>query len=542
MYTVHARRHCLSSWAINLWQEGGIDTMKRRPIKMGVMLVFVLFALKVGGVQTLAQQPTPTPVMPTPTPTPNLEGRVIQLEAMVAQTVRSLELMNDQNKSIITVIGAFAGVLILIQTAATGFQAYISAVQLGRERKRDEIDSTGVQRVADVMSVVRQTLESRLDREKEERERAQKAEIELENIRGQIGPLEEFLKAFQTIIKRTRREIDERASRWAKDVSRHDFRGMADELNRFAQDFDSFKTGFEGLEEPRGRFTARVPYIRGIAAHYANQPDIAKQYLEEAERRREEQETNETPRGRDRRVANAFYYLGLIESNFGNHQDAITLFEKANALDPHARDFLTRVVTAETYIMIGNFEKAKENIAEIKKSAAEMEERGTLRNYHLRLRSRAILIEANMVILVRQANWHQETQELLEAIYEAEPHYYFATATLAQVYYAQGDHDKARKLFGEAYRDMERSGHFHIVTEARSRILLEMFAGMCCKHGLMDDKLADEHLDRADGFRGRLPRIGAQVCTVFSPLGKKNEQSETIHGHIELIRKGEVFL
>jgi tetratricopeptide (TPR) repeat protein len=519
--------------------------MKQRLIKMIAMLVFVLFALKVGAVQTLAQQPTPTPGMPAPTPTPNLEGRICQLEAEQTQTVRSLELMNEQNKSIITVIGAFAAVLILIQTAATGFQAYISAVQLGREGKRDEVDSMGVRRVSDVMSVVQHTLQGRLDREREERERAQKAEIELENIRGQIGSLEQFHKAFQTIIRKTRREIDERASQWAKDVSRHDFRGMANDLNRFAQDFDSFKAGFEGLEEPRGRFTARVPYIRGIAAHYSNQPDIAKQYLEEVERRREELGPGDTERGRDRRVANAYYYLGLIESNFDNPQEAITLFNKANTLDPQARDFLTRVVTAEAYVMIGDFEKARESIAEIKKSAAEMENRGTLRNYHLRLQSRAILIEANMAILARQADWHQEAQELLEAVYEAEPHYYYATATLAQVYYDQGDHDKhdkARKLFGEAYKDMERSRHFHTVTEARSQILLEMFAGMCCKHRLMDDKLADEHLDRADRFRGRLPKIGTQVCTVFSPLSKKNEQNSIIYNHIELIRKGEVLL
>jgi len=507
--------------------------MKQRLIKMTVVLVFVLFALKVGVVQTLAQQPTPTPV--TSTPTPSLEGRICQLEAMQNQTVRSLELMNDQNRSIITVIGAFAGVLILLQSVVTGIQLY-------REGGRGKSERVGVDQVTKVMKVVEETLRKRLDAEGRERERAEKAEKDLEDIHGQIGTLEDFRKAFQTLIKKNRQEIDERASQWAKDVSRHDFRGMADELNRFTQDFDSFKTGFEGLEEPRGRFTARVPYIRGIAAHYANQPDIAKQHLEEVERRRKELEEGENERGRDRRVANAYYYLGLTESNFGNHQDATTLFKKANALDPHARDFLTRVVTAEAYVMIGDFEKAKENTAEIKKSAAEMEKRGALRNYHLRLQSRAILIEANMAILDRQAGWHQETQKLLEAVYEAEPHYYYATATLAQVYYDQGDYDKAQELFSDTYKDIERSGHLHAVTETRSRILLEMFTGMCCKHGLKDENMADEYLDRADGFRRRLPKIGNQVCTVFSPLSKKNEQSETIHEHIELIRKGKVLL
>jgi hypothetical protein len=147
-----------------------------------------------------------------------------------------------------------------------------------------------------------------------------------------------------------------------------------------------------------------------------------------------------------------------------------------------------------------------------------------------------------MAIIRREDNWRAEVRPLLESVYLADPQYYYATATLAQVNVGKSDPDSAQKLFREAYETIERSGDLLIVTEARSKILLLMVAGMSCKHGLKEEKRSEEYLDRADGLRGSLPKIGSQVCTVFSTLSKRNENSETIGSHIELIRRGEVLL
>jgi tetratricopeptide (TPR) repeat protein len=319
---------------------------------------------------------------------------------------------------------------------------------------------------------------------------------------------------------------------------------MADALNDFAQQVDRFRAEFEALEagDPCPQFSARVPYIRGVAAHYANQPEIAKECLEEVVHA-QGPEPDETKDDHSRRIANANYYLGLTESNFGNHSYAIQLFEKANELDLEERDFLTRVVTAESYVMLRNFDKAREFTDAVKAGLAEMAKtEGPLLNHQRRLQSRAMLIKANMEIIGREGDWQGQAQQLLERVHAEDPQYYYATATLAQVYYVKGDRDKARELFQEAYTTIQQLGHLITVTEARTRVLLLMTAGMCCKHGPQEERWAEEHLDRATDLLGSLPRRGHQICTVFSTLSKQNESSDVIRHHIELIRKGRVLL
>jgi tetratricopeptide (TPR) repeat protein len=234
--------------------------------------------------------------------------------------------------------------------------------------------------------------------------------------------------------------------------------------------------------------------------------------------------------------------MGITELNFGNTQDAIDAFEHANGLDPESTDFLTKVVTAEAYTIKGvdEFHKAEQVVSEIEGGLNRKRDReGRLAGVYLRLHSRASLVRVNMILLKRDGNWLQEAEQLLKPIYDDNPSYYFATATLAQVYTLQDKRDEAQRLFREAYEVIEHSGDLLTVTEVRSLILLQMVAGLCCRHGLMNKKRSDEHL--ADAFRNSLPGLDSQVCTVFSTLSKRNETSEAIRQHIELIRKGEVL-
>ena len=237
------------------------------------------------------------------------------------------------------------------------------------------------------------------------------------------------------------------------------------------------------------------------------------------------------------------YYLGVIESNFGNDQNSVAYFENANRRDPQGTDFLTKVVSAEAYVMIDDYGKARQYLDEVESGLREMERReNRLSNYQLRLRSRAALIRANIAILRREANWQSEVKQLLEPVRAADSQYYYATATLAQSYASQGDADYARNLFREARESILNSNDLYIVREIRSKIVLLMVAGICSKHGLLDDKWSEDYLDQADGLRDNLPKIDDQVCTVFSTLSKRNENGETIHYHIELIRKGHILL
>ncbi len=526
--------------------------MKQRLIQTIATLVFLFLALKIGVTPISAQQPTPTPGAPIPTPTLDIERRISdierkmhQLEVEQTQTIESLQSSINFSGILITVFSVIVGAMVALQ----GY-SYIRQVrreeardhrQARREDERDLAELAGVEQVSKIMTVVQQTLEGRRVAEERAREEAGEARKQLDEVRNEVEILDRFFKRFQANILNERQAIEEIASRWAREVARHEFRQKASDLNDFARRFDRFKTDSEPLEEEARLFSARVPCIRGIAALIANQPEIAKRHLTQVVGF-QQPESDETEIAYYRRVANAYYYLGVNESNFGTYPDAIAYFEKANALDPQGTDFLTRVVTAEAYAMKGDLDMAMQFLNEVEQEASKKElTEERLRNVYRRLRSRATLIKANLVIRRREVNQLEKAKELLEPVYESDPNYYYATATLAQVLRVLGDTSRAQELFSEANQTIERSGDLIIVTEVRSRILLLMFAGMCCKHSPMDEKRSEDHLVNAESLLGSLPKMDSQVCMVFSPFSKQNENSATIRDQIGSIRNGDVL-
>lgn len=484
------------------------------------------------------QQPDQAPKTIVSMPPQELEQRLYKLETTQAQTIEALKASNDQYRWLITGVTALLTLIVFIQTA---LQIRSMSHQARREKEKDKDDQAGAEQVSGIMTVVQQTLANRLDAEKEWRGAAKKTKDELDNVLAHVKSLEQFYQNFQTTIKTARLTIEEKASRWASEVSRHDFRQMTNELNEFRHQAERFRTDFATLEKEPRPFSARVTYILGIAAHYANRPDAVKQYLTEVVSA-QQPESGEPEIPYRRRVANAYYYLGLTESNFGNYRNALDSFERANKLDLQGTDYLTRIVTSEANIMANSLEGARHFLDEVEQGLETLERmEGRLRN-NLRLRSRSILIKSSLIMFQGEPNWHIQAQRLLERVNSDEPHYYHATATLAQLHHVQGSSSQAKELFRQACESIESSGDLHTVTETRSRILLLMTAGMCCKNGLADQKRAQDYLDRADSLRSSLPKLGDQTCTVFSVLSRKNESSETIRAHVDLIRGGHVLL
>lgn len=453
---------------------------------------------------------------------------------------RILQLETKQNMLtwFIAVIGVFAGGLVAIQGAVSITQLRREGERESRqaqhEKKRDAAERMGVVEVSKIMGVVRETLESRLIAEKEARK-------EKEDLQSKVEFLDDFLKKFQKNIEKKRRTIEDTVSQLAK-TPRQGFRSKINELNNCAQQVDEFVRDSAPLEAEKRQFSQRVPYICGIAAHYSNQPEHADKYLSKViaypSREADEDEVEF-----NRRVANAYYYLGLIKSNFDIYRDAIDFFNNAKRLDPQSQDLLTKVAESEAWIMTNDFKTAEKIIAEVEEELEATEKRdGRLRNSYLRLRSRAALNRVSIVMMEHEANWHEVATKLLDKVCEADPLYYYATATLAQVYADRGDLSRAKELFQNAYQTIERSGDLITVTEVRIKILLLMVAGMCCKHGLEDEKRSEEHLSKADALLDSLPKIDSQPCTVFSTLSKRNKTSGIIRHHIESIRKGKVLL
>ena len=515
------------------------------------VIVLVLVMLGRDGIDvTSAQQPTSTPdvnvvVSPTPVVPGNLEERILKLELAQAESFETLKLANEYNRNISTFMGGLISLIVLIQTVVTFTQLRREGnreeIQRQRERIQDTVERAGAKQVSDIMTVVQQTLESRLLAEQAEREKARKAEEQLADVTKKFERLDTFYQSFQSNIRRLRSELETDAYKLATSTSRHDFRRIPDHLMDFSRRFDRFMNDYKGVEEEDLAFAAHVPYIRGIAAHYANLPAQAEEYLKQVVSR-QNPETGEELLAYNRRVANSYYYLGLNESNFGRYDDAILYFETGNKLDNQSRDFLTKVVIAEAYVMLGEFGKADQVLSDVTTRMQEIEDlEGGLKASEFRLKSRLALIQANMLILRRSDNWRNEARGLLEPVRERDRSYYYLTATLAQLYHALGDVSTGNILFQEVYETILTVTDIHVIREARSKILLLMIAGLAAK-SIGHENQAKEYLDQARNLCKDLPTIGSRACTVFSTLSKRNESSELISHHIDLIAGGTALL
>jgi tetratricopeptide (TPR) repeat protein len=445
--------------------------------------------------------------------------------------IESLKSINDHNKNLIIGIGGIIAILVAIQ----GFTTF---VHLSREKKQDAIDRMAVEPVSKIMTVVQQTLEYRLTREKEEHEQTIKLQLELDNIRQSLSDFNNFHKGYNQTKENAVNLIEIEALELAQKYSRHDFKNIVPKLDSFSQRFDSIKIMFALSEE----FSSRVFYILGIAAHFLNKPELAGSYLIKVT-------TSSKPLGGEsipdfeRRIANSFYFLGLLDSNFGNNQDAINYFEKANKLDSNNKDFLTKIVIAESYIMNQNWEKAEEYINLVEIGVKNLPA-SSFKKIHQRLLSRAFLLKTNILIIRKQTDWLNNAEILLNDILQSDPDYYFARATLGQVLHVQGNIDESREEFNKTFSSILNSGDLFRTTETRSRILLLMVAAMCSKIGVPGDPKSKEYLDEAENLWAALPQMNTQKMTVFSIRSKMNENGNenNLKNHINEIRAGIIIL
>ena len=281
-------------------------------------------------------------------PNQDLQHRVDIAEEHVKHVEDLVKSNSDASRLFITVLSVIIGLIVGVQSV---FQGMILRHQWARdsehdkrEKERDSAANAGAKSVADVLSVIKDTMDYRLTQEKKAVEEANRAKEEVETLRGRVTRVDAH---FERLARTAHVRLEAAANRLAK-FRRHDFKEIPTELADFAQNYQEYADNLQPLASPDLKFTAKVIYVRGIAAHYMSQPLLTKECLSEVVGR-EQPEKGETEFEHSRRLANSYYYLGVNESNFANYIDAIRLLEKANALDLDARDLLTRIVTAECY-------------------------------------------------------------------------------------------------------------------------------------------------------------------------------------------------
>ena len=445
-----------------------------------------------------------------------------------SEQVAVMQTVIDQLKYLLGGLAFGLTGVILIQTI---FQA-----------RHDRVQHQGVEQVSTVMEVVQQTLQSRLDAEKQERRKAAKAKAQVKSLKSSLEPIKLRLAQQDKMVERVRMDIEDRAERLATNTARHEFRGKFKQLADLARQFDAFKTQFEPLEQSAKEFSARVQYIRGIAAMYDNDPERVIKYLSQVT---EMGGDNEPSNRVNRRLANAYYYLGITYANFNHPGDAVDSLSEAIALSPDGNDYLTRIVFAEAIATFGHADSRvtlslvdpSSIVADIDKEYEDQPMTANIRN----LRSRALLVQANTAILAGGPTIGVTVNGLLRPLLTANPDYYYAAVTLAQTLAHEGS-PEAADIFRRAYDSIRTSDNLHTLTEARSKILLQMASALCLRHGTNDTRHSDDLLDAASSGLQSLPQLGSETCTVFSVLTKRNETASTIRQHIRDIRDGRVLL
>src|SRR6266516_377593 len=467
--------------------------MRRRGIALviGAMALIAIaaglqFVCPAGTATAASVSAQPTAPAPTTTTLPapvdlgsrvaTIEERITRLEATETQHVAALDSTIDQLRFVLGGLG-------ILLTFIVGVQAIF-------QFRQSQVQHSGVRQISEVMDVVTKTLESRLTAEEEARKEKATLEESISGIERNMEGLVRFRDRFDGIIVSQRREIEENADELAQ-TSRHDFRLLVDRLRSFARQFDTFKDQYQPIEQKSSELSARARYIRGIAAHYANDPEKSRIYLQDVVRLPAD---NEPQISHDRRVANAYYYLGITDSNFMTGDSAVS-FHEALTRDAAGGDFLTRVVAAEAQVMSGETDAARTASGEIVSQVDRRFPSGRLAPFHRRLRSRAILVQANVEIVEGRDNYRERVQGLLAPVLAEDPRYYYAIVTLAQAH-ADRQSDEARALFLRAYESILSSNDILMVTEVRSQVLLRMTAGLCCKQ--TEDPLhSEEHLEKA---------------------------------------------
>lgn len=425
--------------------------------------------------------------------------------------------------------------------------------RMEREDRLDVMTGSSVQSVKNVLDVVYSTFEERRKAEEQGRRAAEDFDSRVKTLtdtiatlNAKISNLEGFADGVRRTVENEQQTLERRALSITKTTPRHLFRQRAALLSELAREYESFiaKQGLgESVSGDGTGFSVYVSYIRGIAAHYANDPKVVTPHLTRVAADMTVQ-PGEDDVQRDKRRAVAYYFLGLTESNFGNYSGAVEAFQHAIDLERTPKDVLSRLVAAEAAALGNRVIDAHGYLQQVDEIIQELREQHEAAKTQLpisfrRHGYRATLIRANIAITAGREQWDTAVA-LLSTV--SDPHEYFASATLAQLL-LKGDpaSKEAHELFENAYRAIRDLGHLHTVAEVRSRILLLLVAGMSARYTAGYTAMMEEHLVEAEGLLPSLPERDGQSCTVYSPLSKRNVDKSAILADIEAVRRGSVL-
>ncbi|MGH8549072.1 MAG: hypothetical protein ACRERU_10840, partial [Methylococcales bacterium] len=441
---------------------------------------------------------------------PALEDRLIRLEerlnlalALKDERIESINQRSENVYKILQLVGGIAAVALLffsirdvvlrwregqrqrsideivketmtLQKSAVQQQVQFGDLHLTEAKTNMRQQVEGIQKVNEVIEVVRSTLAFRLEQEEKvgttlaeiERIKAERDRTKKQKLAHALGILENFKRMSRMQFAALTNEQFKRGFR---------LQGLTNDLEEFLADQDFQVAG-------------TLLYTCGVIAYYDNDIIESKTYLDRAAQCRAHDHDGELGTNQEYRNRFAFthYFRALIQKNWGDLAEAQHEIEQsARLLEHRTGEFLTPATQAEilSYI-VGDEERCRILLdgllrrmddleAELKKDGKDLDAN------QMRLRNRMVVLCGN-TYFVRPNGLNEALTQYHRAL-GFDSRDYYALASAAQCEQVIGDESSAATHFRECLESIERSGDVHRKRERSTRALVATIAAKAAK-------------------------------------------------------------
>jgi tetratricopeptide (TPR) repeat protein len=413
-----------------------------------------------------------------------------------------------------------------LQKAAAEQQLNFGRLQLDHTNESLEHQVQSVKSVNEVIGVVRQTLDFRLEQER----KVAQALHDIEEIRDQRKRDRELkLKQAKSILEPFLR------------MSRMEFAVLTEEqykrgvrLRSLVEDLTFAPEDFE--------LSGNLFYTCGVLAYYDNDIIDAKDFLERAVevRAADHEGALNTDQKYRKRFAFAHYFRALIQKNWGDLSEALHEIEQSDRLIGNQSDeFLTPVTKAEIYSVMepidGRCRPALDgllNRMDSLEQALRNDGNKTLNANQVRLRNRMLLLYGNTYFV--EKNYVDALSKYTAAIQHNQRDYYALASAGQCAALTNNSVVTAHDFFEGAVRAVERSGDITRKRERITRAVLAVTTALAAQ-GVHDESRWDEYARHARELLSGDLAVDGLLPKFFSPSKKHLVSAEELLSELTLL-------
>ena len=260
---------------------------------------------------------------------------------------------------------------------------------------------------------------------------------------------------------------------------------------------------------------------RGIIAYYDNDIIKAQEMFKQANQFYHSVDKDNIPDDLRTPIAFTYYYLALIEKNYGNLKDARKNIERSYQIwgKNEKEELLTPITRAEILSYSpGHSQEARDAIKQIDEKVKSLNR--DLVNHEITYIRRGHLISGNTYYI--EKNWEKALEHYKIALTSGnvkKAYNYYALHSLAQVHSKLGNKNESNKLLEKCYNELLDSGHLETKVALDTQITLNALAYLCTKNS---DSSESRKYERAvQNLLFRIRKVNELELRLFSLKQKK---------------------